>query len=184
MKVSVRFCRSLALALGAGLGCAPVVSEPARPEPPPEPRSEASDAGVFNGVIKNSVTREPIANAMVVLQCSCLSAPRERFTNERGIYSFDELPAGNYTIQVLAGRANLSKVTELPRGAKFRANFSLDPRVVSTDVIVVYDARRVPDKGWSNCGIREQSTPIHFRTTVGNSLRDAVEASTYHFGPR
>lgn len=87
----------------------------------------SGEQGVINGVVKNSTNNEPIENAVVVLQCTCLAGQQERMTNSRGIYSFTDLPSGNYTIQVLAGKANVSKITQLPRGAKFRANFSLNP---------------------------------------------------------
>nr|WP_255216769.1 TonB-dependent receptor [Pseudenhygromyxa sp. WMMC2535] len=97
----------------------------------------ASDKGVINGVVKNSNTGDPIENAIVVLQCSCLGQQQERMTNGRGIYSFTDLPQGNYTIQVLAGKANVSKITQLPRGAKFRANFSLNPEQDQVIEIVV-----------------------------------------------
>ena len=97
----------------------------------------ASDKGVINGVVKNSNTNKPIDNAIVVLQCTCLNGQQERMTNGRGIYSFADLPSGNYTIQVLAGKANVSKITQLPRGAKFRANFALNPEQDQVIEIVV-----------------------------------------------
>ncbi len=86
-----------------------------------------SAVGVISGVVRHSKTKEAIPNAIVVLQCTCLQATREAQTNAQGIYAFRSLPPGTYTVQVLAGSADASKVTTLPRGAKFRANFSLDP---------------------------------------------------------
>jgi hypothetical protein len=69
----------------------------------------------------------PLANALVVLQSAALEAPQERMTNEHGIYKFKHLPPGNYTIQVLYNKANVSKVTTLPENVRFRANFKIDP---------------------------------------------------------
>jgi hypothetical protein len=112
----------------------------------------SSDSGVINGTVKNSNDGKPIADALVVLQCSCLNGQQERFTNERGIYSFTDLPQGNYTVQVLAGKANTSKVTELPRGAKFKANFAVNPNQDETIVIVV-DAAPIP-QGTTSTGIK------------------------------
>lgn len=71
-------------------------------------------AGEIAGQIRHSKTGEPIRNALVMLQCACLSSPRETQTNEHGLYAFRGLPAGTYTIQVLVGGADVSKVVTLP----------------------------------------------------------------------
>jgi hypothetical protein len=88
----------------------------------------AATDGVINGVVTDRNSGDPIEGALVVLQCTCLQGQVERTTNSAGVYSFRDLPAGNYTIQVLYQKANITKVTTLPRGAKFRANFSVDPK--------------------------------------------------------
>ena len=129
----------------------------------------SSDSGVINGTVKNSNTGQPIANALVVLQCSCLSGQEERFTNDRGIYSFTDLPAGNYTIQVLSGKANVSKVTELPRGAKFRANFSLNPEQDAVIEIVV-DAAPVPSS--TSTGVKVDMEQAKKLPVGSNTSRD------------
>lgn len=71
--------------------------------------------GVISGQILHSKTGAPIRNALVVLQCTCLVSMRETQTNEQGLYVFTGLPAGTYTIQVLVGQADVSKVVTLPR---------------------------------------------------------------------
>lgn len=76
--------------------------------------SSADHQGSISGVVRHSKTKERIANALVVIQCACLQGARETQTNAQGIYRFSGLPAGVYTIQVLAGRADVSKVIELP----------------------------------------------------------------------
>ena len=149
----------------------------------------SSDSGIINGTVKNSNTDQPIAGALVVLQCSCLGGQQERFTNERGIYSFTDLPQGNYTIQVLSGKANTSKVTELPRGAKFRANFSVNPEQDAPTVIVV-DATPV-DVASTSTGIKigmeeAKKLPVGSNTSrdftavvdlVPTATRDAADIS-------
>lgn len=113
------------------LSCALLLATaPVRASPPPsralaEPAPEASAS--IEGTIEDSRTDEPFANAVVVLQCTCLDGLQERWTSERGVYSFKDLPPGNYTIQALAGRANVSKIVSLPAGGRFRANFKVDP---------------------------------------------------------
>ncbi len=98
--------------------------------------AQAAD-GQIKGVVLDKNTKEPIEGAIVVLQCACLSGQVEVNTNARGIYSFRDLPQGRYTIQVLYGKANVSKVTDLPRGASFKANFSIDPNNEFVRKIVV-----------------------------------------------
>ena len=122
---------SLVALPGIAATLAPAVAEAAPP---------SSSKGVINGVVKNSQTGEPIEGAIVVLQCTCLASQQERNTNARGIYSFTDLPSGQYTVQVLSGKANVSKLTQLPRGAKFRANFSLNPQQDQEITVVVESA--------------------------------------------
>jgi len=100
--------------------------------------ARSDDDGSIRGVVTDRGSQVPIADALVVLQCTCLNGEREAQTNTRGIYRFDDLPPGNYTVQVLYGKANVSKVTQLPRAAQFRANFAIDPanefvRVIRVD---------------------------------------------------
>ena len=69
----------------------------------------------IQGVVTHERTGEPEKGALVILQCTCLEQPLETSTNERGLYRFGDLPPGTYTIQVLKGTADVSKVVTLPR---------------------------------------------------------------------
>jgi hypothetical protein len=77
----------------------------------------AGHEGVISGTIINPRTDEPIVNALVILQCTCLQGMRETVTDAAGQYAFTGLPAGTYTIQVLVGRADVSKVVTLPHAS-------------------------------------------------------------------
>jgi hypothetical protein len=66
--------------------------------------------GVIAGQVVHSETQEPLPGALVILQCACLQGSRETQTNEDGMYAFRGLPAGTYTVQVLVGQADVSKV--------------------------------------------------------------------------
>jgi hypothetical protein len=118
--------------LAAGLlvvalaGCATPMPESSNP-PLEMAVRVAGSGGAINGMIKHSEQGYPAAGAIVVLQSTALPSHFEVMTDERGIYSFEGLPPGNYTIQVLYGKANSSKIVQLPTDARFRANFSLDP---------------------------------------------------------
>jgi hypothetical protein len=164
-----------ALAFVAALGCARV-SDLLVVEP--EPRQLWRRASI-QGVVRNSNTDEAISNARVVLECDCLNEAPTVLTDERGMYSFDGLPKGNYAVRIAAGQADVSKVFELPRNTDFRANFSVDPEA-ATRVVISADPPRPIGYDCIDCEFPlGHSPPIYLRTTVGNSLRDAVEAQTY-----
>jgi hypothetical protein len=120
-----------ALGIAAGLvivtlaGCATPLAESRAPSFELEPGPEDSGAVIAGLVVDQQGS--PIENAIVILQSTALPQELECLTTGSGVYSFAELPPGNYTIQVLAGRANVSKIVDLPVHARFRANFSLDP---------------------------------------------------------
>ncbi len=99
--------------------------------------AHAASGGTISGVVTNAKTKEPQTRALVILQCACLQGSREMQTNEEGLFAFRDLPPGTYTVQVLAGEADVSKVAELPRGAKLRANFLVDLDDEITRVIQV-----------------------------------------------
>lgn len=71
---------------------------------------------------------DPVANALLVLRCSCLSGPREATTDGSGAHVFRSLPPGGYTVQVLSGEASVSKVVQLPASGVFSVNLRLDPK--------------------------------------------------------
>lgn len=84
--------------------------QPARAAPPPP----SAGSGRITGVVTHSKTRAPIPDALVVLQCACLGGPRETSTDARGRYAFAELGPGVYTVQVLVGQADVTKVISVP----------------------------------------------------------------------
>jgi hypothetical protein len=80
----------------------------------PTPTPAAGHDGIISGVVTHRRTKERIPNALVILQCACLSGARETQTNVNGLYAFRNLPPGTYTVQVLTGQADVSKVVTLP----------------------------------------------------------------------
>ncbi|MEX1369424.1 MAG: TonB-dependent receptor [Nannocystaceae bacterium] len=114
--------------------------------------AHAADTGTISGVVTNPKTKERVSEALVILQCSCLQRSRETQTNANGLYAFRDLPPGTYTVQVLVGQADVSKVASLPRGAKFRANFTVDPED---------EFKRV---------VRVKSQPVEQQTAVGRTV--------------
>ncbi len=104
------------------------------PEAPPPP----AEAVKIRGVVTHAELEEPIEGARVIAQCECATRSREVVTDADGVYSFGELPAGDYVITVLSGKAEIRKhIDDIPAGAKLRANFTINPEAeVVIDVIV------------------------------------------------
>ena len=103
--------------------------------------AEAAERASLAGVVTHEQTKERIPNALILLQCSCLQGEMQAYTNENGLYAFTGLPSGTYTVQAFAGKANINKVIEIPRAAKLRANFLLDPNdAIVRDIVI----RRLP----------------------------------------
>ncbi|MEX1362389.1 MAG: carboxypeptidase-like regulatory domain-containing protein [Nannocystaceae bacterium] len=131
LVVSLAGCASAAGGRGAepaSPGLDPTQAERCGPQAEPRPDAAVVRDGSISGVIIDTNRKVRIPNALVVLQSSALQGTRETQTNDQGLYAFRELPPGTYTIHVFAGHADVSKVTTLPDGAHFRANFTLDPQ--------------------------------------------------------
>ncbi len=116
---------------GMAIACAVGAFDKERPQAPTVTTTEALPTEDENALIRGVVThrdhRGSIEGALVVLQCTCLESHREAVTNVDGLYGFHTLPAGEYTIQVLYGRADVSRKASLKRGFKVRIDFQLDP---------------------------------------------------------
>jgi hypothetical protein len=121
--IRARSLKTLSICLSLGIGIPAAGTLLLAPQ-----RADAAETGTISGVVTNAKTGDRLAGALVVLQCTCLQGQREATTNDNGLYAFANLPPGTYTIQVLSGEADVSKVATLPRNAKFRANFKVDPQ--------------------------------------------------------
>ena len=93
----------------------------------PAVAAAADDSSIAGAVIDEN-TKEPLRGAIVWIECMCLQSRIETQTNDSGLYVASNLPAGLYTVRVFKGKANVDKTFELPRAAKFRANFKMDPQ--------------------------------------------------------
>jgi hypothetical protein len=85
----------------------------------------AASTGTISGVVKRSGSDDPLANATIVLSCSCLADEVSTTTNGRGIYSFNGLPAGQYIVQGFTTELTGQVRVELGRGAIMRAHLTL-----------------------------------------------------------
>ncbi|MCH9682821.1 MAG: carboxypeptidase-like regulatory domain-containing protein, partial [Deltaproteobacteria bacterium] len=127
--------------------------------------------GTISGVVRNSETKEHVGNALVVARCTCMAETRETQTNANGLYAFRDLPKGTYTVQVFAGKSEVTKYIELDRGETLRAGFSLDP--AKEDVRDIIVTRPLPQGTKSGVEMGEEIRNI----PVGNSpTRNALQA--------
>ncbi|MEM7152433.1 MAG: VIT domain-containing protein [Myxococcota bacterium] len=151
----------------------PAVEVEELPSRPPRRPPSRKGFGSISGVVTHTETNERM-EALVVLQCACLEGHRETMTNDRGIYAFRDLPPGTYTIQVLSGQADVSKVVELPGGAKFRANFRINPDNEFRRVIRV-EARPLESRTTTRLDTRLVTTPIRRpRPTVDDMVNERM----------
>lgn len=86
----------------------------------------ATESGTISGVVTLAATRGRVPEAIVIAQCTCLQEPRETQTNGEGLYAFRDLPPGTYTIQVLAGENDKSRVVAVEGGQRMRVDFRLE----------------------------------------------------------
>jgi hypothetical protein len=89
------------------------------------PPSQTGATGTISGITSGGKDNQPIANALVVVSCTCLDEPIEAYSNDRGIYSFTGLPAGIYTVQGFYDTLDADRRVDLPRGGSVRADLSL-----------------------------------------------------------
>lgn len=97
------------------------------------PLDDPSQNGNIRGIVRSRGSDEGLANALVVLQCTCLAGTRETQTNDDGVYAFRDLPSGNYTVQILAGANDVSYVLSLEPGTQVR----VVTRMSETEAMVV-----------------------------------------------
>jgi len=111
-----------------GVARTAAITSPVSPSILPEAKVtyDADVAGTVRGHVRHRTTDAPLGNAIVLLRSSNIP-DLEMTTDDYGRYSFQGLPPGTYTVQVLVGQADVAKVFALPDNTKFRANFSVDP---------------------------------------------------------
>lgn len=135
----------------------------------------AADKGSIKGLVQTP-EGEPLASAVVVLQCACLPANREVQTNDAGLFAFRALPPGTYTVQVLSGKASVSKVLQLTAGSSFKANFRVDPDVAVRRTIRAKPQRRRDTAVGQSISMDEfRNIPVGGQ--AGRDFTQVVEAS-------
>ena len=129
----------LAVGVAAGLvvaalaGCATPGDPSGRALAPVfEPVAAAQGHGVLTGRVVDP-EGEPIADAVVVVIAHATDGERrplaeiEAWTDAEGRWHMDEVPAGPVEVRAFARAAERTMLLVLPEGARFRADFELDP---------------------------------------------------------
>jgi hypothetical protein len=132
----------------------------------------AADTGVIRGVLTNKHNGEPFSNALVILQCNCLESQREETPSENGVYTFRDLPVGRYTIQVLAGKQNLSKIVSLTSGQSVNVNFGVKPEQSEVINVEVEAATVATD---SASGVKVSVKEVQNVPVGGSASRDFTD---------
>ena len=118
-----RACASLLA--GGSLACA--YASPAPSFSRAELPLVASERGAIQGAVYHTITGARIAGALVILQCSCIPNATETETDARGRYSFGDLPAGHYSVQVLFQDVDVNQSMDLPLGVQTIMHVALAP---------------------------------------------------------
>ncbi len=98
---------------------------------PPTVQTESDPDGSVRAILLGSVTDEDngdaIRGASILLRCSCIQGTRETTTNADGLYSFRDLPEGEYTLRVLYGHADERLLVSLKTAVRSRVDLRIKP---------------------------------------------------------
>ncbi|MCA9719740.1 MAG: TonB-dependent receptor, partial [Myxococcales bacterium] len=140
------------------------------------PRTASADEsmGAIKGVVTNTATGQPMTEMNVVLLCSCLQGDRFTVTNGAGVFLFDHLPPGKYTVQVLdPNKEKPVKTTlDLARGQSRRADFAYDPELDTRVITVVAPTQ-------TGGGYKEEISGdvMPYLPTPGRDMTDVVDVA-------
>lgn len=102
------------------------------------PLSAAQQTAAIEGLVSDP-TGASVAGAMVEL-VSGLASTRSAATDDEGRYRFDDLPPGEYTVQVTAsGFRSTERRVDVEASESAAADFSLELQTVSESVLVTAD---------------------------------------------
>lgn len=120
---------ALALCL-LSVACAAGLFQANAPVPKPtvvmSPVEAGHEGSEIVGTVLDAPADKPVAEAVIVLQCTCLQGTRETMTNAEGRFAFRALPPGSYTLQVLYGQSDGSKIITLGAGVQAKVSFPID----------------------------------------------------------
>jgi hypothetical protein len=115
--------RRAALVVTGTLACAPPVVSPFSLTE----LAAGTSGGTLVGGVFDSNTGNRLEKALVIVQCTCLAQPQERETDARGMFRFDDLPAGKYGIQAMYGRGSSYRTIEVTADRRAVATIGVDP---------------------------------------------------------
>ncbi len=117
-----------ALAVACAVGAFERPSQAPAPLPQTEALPEGADYAVIQGVVLDRESGEVYPDAIVILSCHCLEEAREAMTDGNGVYRFGDLPEGQYTVNALYGKADVSQIIHLKKGLRTRIDFRIEPK--------------------------------------------------------
>ncbi|MCB9568894.1 MAG: carboxypeptidase regulatory-like domain-containing protein [Myxococcales bacterium] len=85
----------------------------------------AGSSGMITGVVSDEQDRG-LGGVVVAIECGCLPGSQERITDENGVFVFEDLPAGKYTIKAFqAGESAAVRETALAGGGFVQVDVSV-----------------------------------------------------------
>ena len=85
---------------------------------------------MLSGTVRNKETGEPIENALILVNCTCLQKEVQAYSNANGLYVVRDLPAGYYSVGIYAGQGGEKFEVQLARGQKTRRSVRLTNSIV------------------------------------------------------
>ncbi|MEZ4452664.1 MAG: carboxypeptidase regulatory-like domain-containing protein [Nannocystaceae bacterium] len=116
---------SVALSAGDASARSPGWDPPATATAAPTPAGAPTPTSSIQGVIIGHDDRR-LAGVDVAVRCDCLTAPLQQRTGPDGVYRFEGLPPGRYTIEATIAGTPTQNVASVDPGVVLEADFILE----------------------------------------------------------
>ncbi len=129
--------------------------------------ASAQSTGTIKGMVKDSVSSEPIRHLTVTL----VEIARQTITDKEGAYSFSDVPAGNHTIRVSGVGWNRSeRELTVSEGDDVTAEFLMIVSASNMGEVIVYGASRQPEKLTNAPAAISVITPMQIENAESHGL--------------
>ena len=122
------------------------------------------DLGVITGVVQDSVGRSVTGALVSMVTTGPSGVDRLKFTDQRGMFSFDNLVPGEYLVQVTTPRfaASQKEKIDLAAGSSAKVKFTLQSVAEVLQRAGSRDAKQTQDIVWTLRSARGTQSPLRF----------------------